>query len=113
MLGWKVYVKKEPDTLIASWYVGLGGLFWIDELVKEGLAQDLGGHGYPNTYSAKSQVILPKIYPKPPTSNNAKAVIGDNYILSNDNCWNVELVELEIQRCRTEETLIIEAWDMS
>ncbi len=67
MLGWQVYIKREPDTLIASWCIGLGGLDWFDELVKEGLAQDLGGNGgYPCKYSAKAEVILPKI---PPPTN--------------------------------------------
>lgn len=113
MLGWKIYIKKEPDNLIASWQVGLGGLAWIDELIKAGLIKDLGGNGYPNKYSARAEVILPKIYPNPPEHMNSIPVMGDDYILSGNDTWDVKFEEVEIMKCRSEDTLMIEAWDMS
>lgn len=113
MLGWKVYVKKESDTLIASWCVGLGGLAWINSLVKEGSAQDLGGNGYPNSYSVRADVLLPKIYPNPPLNEGANLVIGEDYILSGSNSWNVDLNQAEIEKCDPSEILIIEGWDLS
>ena len=74
MLGWEVIVKKESDAdgqSLIIWSTGFDGLSWLDELVKEGLAQDLGGNGYPCKYLAKAEVILPKILTSPPINENA------------------------------------------
>lgn len=49
MLGWKIYITKESDAdnskSLVSWCTGIGGLDWLDQLVKDGLAQDLGDEG--------------------------------------------------------------------
>lgn len=113
MLGWEVYVMKPPETFVASWCVGIGGLAWLDDLVKEGVAQNLGGNGYPCKYSASAKVILPRICPQPPKNENAKVVIGDDYILSGTDSWKIDLVQAEIDKCQPSDVLIIEAWDMS
>lgn len=113
MLGWKIFVKKESDNLIASWQVGLGGLAWIDTLVKAGLIKDLGGNGYPNKYCGSADVILPRIYPNPPRNESSKPVIGDDYIISSSDIWNLTLEHIEIEECESSENLIIEAWDAS
>ena len=113
MLGWQLYIKQEPDTLIASWCVGLGGLDWLNDLVKRGLAQDLGGNGYPCKYSAKAEVILPKILPSPPINENAKITLGDNYILDSKENWKVKINQEAVKNCNISETLTIEAWDLS
>jgi len=85
MLGWEVIVKKESDAdqagqSLMSWSTGIGGLSWLDELVKQGLVQDLGGNGYPNKYSGQASIILPKIVPSLP-SYEGKVVIGMDWPL--------------------------------
>ena len=60
MLGWQIIIRKESaETSLASWTTGLGGTDWLDALVKEDKSKDLGGNGYPNSYSAKANEILP------------------------------------------------------
>jgi hypothetical protein len=113
MLGWQVYIKQESDTLIASWCVGIGGLDWLDELVKQGLAEDLGGNGYPCKYSAKAEVILPKILTSPPINENAKPTLGDNYIIDTKDSWDVKINQEEINKSHPFATLIVECWDLS
>jgi hypothetical protein len=113
MLGWQVYVKQEPDTLIASWRIGMGGLDWLDSLVKQGLAQDLGGNGYPCKYSAKAEIILPKIISSPPINENAKVTLGDDYILDTKDSWDIKMNQDQIKNCQPSEILTIEAWDLS
>ena len=113
MLGWQISVNQEPDTLIASWCVGIGGLDWLDELVKQGLAQDLGGNGYPCKYSAKAEVILPKIVLSPPINENAKPTLGDDYILDTKESWDIKINQDLIKSCKPSETFMIEAWDLS
>jgi len=113
MLGWQVYVKQEPDTLIASWCVGIGGLDWLDELAKQGFAQNLGGNGYPCKYTTKAEVILPKILSTPPVNENAKLTLGDDYILDTEDSWDIKINQEVARGCKPSEILIIEAWDLS
>ena len=113
MLGWQVSINQESDTLIASWCVGIGGLDWLDELVKQGLAQDLGGNGYPCKYSAKAEVILPKILTSLPINENAKPTLGDDYILDTKESWDIKINQDLIKSCKSSETLSIVAWDLS
>lgn len=113
MLGWQVYVKQKSDTLIASWCVGIGGLDWLDGLVKQGLAQDLGGNGYPCKYLAKAEVILPKIVPSPPINENAKPTLGDDYAIDTKDSWDIKINQEVARSCKPSETLTIEAWDLS
>lgn len=113
MLGWQVHVKQESDGLIASWCVGIGGLDWLDELVKQGLAQNLGGNGYPCKYSAKADIILPKIVPSPPVNENAKLTLGDDYIIDTKDSWDIKINQEVARGCKPSDTLTIEAWDLS
>ena len=115
MLGWQVIVKRGADNVgqsLASWTTGLGGLFWLDELVKQGLAQDLGGNGYPNKYSGHASVILPKIVPSLP-SYEGNVVIGDDYVLDGGENWAIQINQPKIDACNPDEKLFIEVWDKS
>ena len=117
MLGWEVIVIKESEADDAShyligWTTGLGGLSWLDELVKQGLAQDLGGNGYPNKYSGQASIILPKIVPVLP-NYEGKFVIGDDYVLEGGENWEIRINQSKIDACSPDEKLLIEAWDRS
>jgi hypothetical protein len=116
MLGWQIYITQEssPENSqsLMSWCAGIGGLDWLDQLVKDGLAQDLGGNGYPNKYSAKAAVLLPKIVPILP-NNEGKFVLGDNYVLSGNEHWGIKINQSKIDACSPDEILLIEAWDES
>jgi hypothetical protein len=99
MLGWQIIIRKESaETSLASWTTGLGGTDWLDALVKEGKSKDLGGNGYPNSYSAKANEILPLL-----TIESINSIGGGNTRLKSD----------QILSCANDETLIIEAWDQS
>lgn len=117
MLGWQVLVFKESDfdgaeKSLISWTTVLGGLSWLDELVKQGLAQDLGGNGYPNKYSGQASIILPKIVPCMP-SYDGKVVIGDDYVLEGGENWAIQINQPKIDACSSDEKLLIEVWDRS
>ena len=117
MLGWEVVVIKESEVddisqYLIGWTTGLGGLSWLDELVKQGLAQDLGGNGYPNKYSGQASIILPKIVPVLP-NYEGKFVIGDDYILEGGENWEIRINQSKIDACSPDEKLLIEAWDRS
>ncbi len=91
MLGWAVFVFREKDLQnekssrekarsIARWESGLFGLQWIDSLVKEGNAADLGGNGYPNRYTTTADVLFPILRSGLPR-NDSPPVVGDDYAL--------------------------------
>jgi hypothetical protein len=61
MLGWHISVYRQKvgglstpkGQRLAVWQTGLGGLDWLDELVKAGKAINLGENGgYPCRYTA-------------------------------------------------------------
>lgn len=114
MLGWEVLVYRPsaPDVFIARWMTSVFGLEWLNQLVKDNKAIDLGGNGYPNKYAIAAGVLLPIIKAGLP-SNNSPLVIGDDYVLpegwSSEVSWNQQ----EILACHPGDQLLIEAWDQS
>jgi hypothetical protein len=122
MLGWGIHIYRQlPDepwdrcteeSRIASWVAGLGGLDWIDELVKRGKAVDYGGNGYPNLYTAAAKDILPKISDGPPP-HEGPFVIGDDYVAPSGWTGGVKIDRTKIAGCSPDEQLTIVAWDQS
>ena len=119
MLGWDVMVLRpelrstgKPECLLARWTTGVFGLEWLDDLVKEGRAIDLGGNGYPNRYSVTLDAVLPILRRGLP-ANDSPVVIGDDYVLPQG--WNgkLEMNAAELVDCSNDESLVIEAWDQS
>jgi hypothetical protein len=107
MLGWDIRVRREqaPRELpLASWSSGVLGLSWLDDLVRQHRAEDLGGNGYPKRYSMTAAVLFP-IITQSVRTGEAAAPAG----------WG-EQVNLERERmaaCAADERLVLEAWDQS
>lgn len=114
MLGWEVFVYRPtmPDVFIARWKTSVFGLKWLDRLVEDNKAIDLGGNGYPDRYAVAAGVLLPMIKSGLP-ANDSPPVIGDDYVLpegwSSDIDWNRQ----EVLACEGSDQLIVEAWDQS
>jgi hypothetical protein len=67
MFGW-TYVVQDPDThQPVVWDTGLDGIDVMDDLVAAGLAQRLGGDGYPYRYVVSATVIREIVRRHPPT----------------------------------------------
>ena len=83
MLGWDIFVTgvdtAGKKVTIASWSASLFGCLWLEDLVKQGVAKDLGGNGYPNRYQLPLSVLLEKIIPVPP-DGDTPLVIRDDYL---------------------------------
>jgi hypothetical protein len=122
MLGWQIDIHRQvpgespenptKESLLATWTTSLGGLDWLDVLVKEGKAVDLGGNGYPCRYTATAANVLPKISSGPP-HHKGSLVIGDNYVLPGGWVGKARIDHSKISQCLPDEQLIIEAWDQS
>ena len=125
MLGWHISVYRQtndglgPATAesatgarLAVWQTGLGGLDWIEDLVKAGNAIDLGGNGYPVRYTALAKSLIPQISEDPPGARMTWAC-GKDDILTDK--WEGKTVidRGVIQACSPDEWLLVEAWDES
>lgn len=125
MLGWHISVYRQTSdgsapasfgamhgARLAVWQTGLGGLEWIDELVRDGIAISLGGNGYPLEYTAQAMHLLTRLRGGPPA---AKAVWtydkGD--ILSPQWAGRTTMDDESINACRPDEWLLIQARDES
>ena len=122
MLGFDIEIYKFTDgmditslkidkPILARWSSGgFRGLDWIENLVSEAKAEDLGGNGYPLYYKAKAQFILEALALDVP-KNTGQTIIGDDYVMPSD--WRSEIDTSKIAKCDPDQQLILEAWDLS
>lgn len=122
MLGFDIEIYKFTDGMditslkidkpvLARWSSGgFRGLDWIENLVSEAKAEDLGGNGYPLYYKAKAQFILEALALDVP-KNKGQTIIGDDYVMPSD--WRSEIDTSKIAKCDPDQQLIVEAWDLS
>ena len=122
MLGFDIEIYKFTDgmditslkidkPILARWSsAGFRGLDWIENLVSEAKAEDLGGNGYPLYYKAKAQFILQALALDVP-KNTGQTIIGDDYVMPSD--WRSEIDTSKIEECAPDQQLIVEAWDLS
>ena len=111
MLGFHISVYQQTDkgtspaTLtspkgkrLAEWETGLSGLDWIDELVKDGKAIDLGVFGLLGGYTATAEHLIPRIVEHPPGALEWQ--------------WRTGVDRAALADCRPDEWLLVEAWDL-
>jgi len=111
MLGWSVLVasrspeeKDKSDNklsyLLASWEASVGGLDFLDVLVRKGKAKKLLSGGYPERYSAQAGDFLPLLSkPRPPGTMGPRG--------------HATLHSDRIAACLSEQIITIDAWDLS
>jgi hypothetical protein len=58
--------ESAKGARLAVWQTGLEGLDWLQTLVKQGYAIDLGGDGYPWRFTATAEQLVPHIITGPP-----------------------------------------------
>ncbi len=124
-LGWHISVYRQQNdgsapasfgaargTRLAVWQAGPGGLDWLEGLVKQQKASDLGGNGYPTEYTAQASDIIPRIRGEPPEAKAIWTVDAGDIVTP---AWlgktttNPEAMDA----CRPDEWLLIQAWDES
>jgi hypothetical protein len=119
MLGWQVYIRTLNQSVsndrrqdIVSWTTSVGGLSWIDDLVKSGNAVALGGNGYPLRYSIKAEVLRSILFKGLP-SHNSPSIVGDDYFLPEGFNGSLQINKDMLNGFAHDEELIITAWDLS
>ncbi len=125
MLGWHISVYRQADkraapatmksregARLAVWQTGWDGLQWIGELVKEGKAIDLGGNGYPCSYTAIAEHLVPHIIDGPPGAKDTWAC-GATDIITEKWEGKTMIDQAAVADCNPDEWLMIEAWDES
>lgn len=126
VLGWHVSVFRQvggggdpagadawaKGARVAVWQTRLGGLSWIEGLVTQDRAIDLGGNGYPNRSTARARDLLPPIETGPPEANRHWRVDAGDVLTEG---WEGStVVDRAVARaCRPDEWLMAEVWDES
>ena len=125
MLGWNIGVYRLMEneegpatatssygTRLAVWQTALSGLNWIDELVKEGKAIDLGGNGYPFRYTATAEYLIPHFVNGVPEARERWSFEVTDIIMEG---WEgkTAIDQTAIAACQPDEWLLVEAWDES
>jgi hypothetical protein len=99
---------NEP---LATWISGgFDGLDWIDNLVSQAKAEDLGGNGYPLYYKVQAQFVLQALATDTP-KNKGQTIMDDENVLFSDRRSKINISELA--KLKSNQQLIIEAWDLS
>ena len=102
---------SNDNEALATWTSGgFGGLDWIDNLVSEGKAEDLGGNGYPDYYKVQVQFVLDALAADTP-KNEGQTIMDDENVMASD--WRSKIDTSEIVKLKPNQQLIIEAWDLS
>ena len=124
-LGWNISVHRQENggqapapfgapqgQRLAVWQTGLGGLRWLEALVSQGLAIDLGGNGYPSEYTVEAADVIPLLRGKPPEARE-RWVSDAHDVLGADWLGRTTTFQEAIAACSTDEWLIVRAWDES
>jgi hypothetical protein len=116
MLGWEFFVKRQRDShespALAAWQAGLDGLDWLEALVSKGVANDLGGDGYPLRYlvpAGTMTALLAEGVPK----GGGQLVLGDDYVQPPGWIGRTRIDMTRLQAIDPSEILLVEAWDQS
>lgn len=122
MLGFEVFAYRESaqtpgmlqDYSFATWTTAPWGLKWLDELVAAGKAEELRGMDtWMNLkWSAPAKVILPILRAGAP-GNDGPAIMGEDYYIPAGWQGVTQIIEDRLVGCEDDETIIINAWDMS
>jgi hypothetical protein len=125
MLGWHISIYRQTNggalpatmestegTRLAVWQTGLGGLDWLDELVKAGRAIYLGGNGYPLRYTATAEHLIPRVVEEPPGAH--RVWVYDPHDILTEKWEGKTVIDRNAAAaCHPEEWLLVEAWDES
>jgi hypothetical protein len=124
MLGWHISVYRQMDggvspamfdsakgTRLAVWQADWRGLDWLLELAKAGKAIDLGGSGYPCRFTATAESLIPHFIEQPPRAND-RWLIGAGDVVT-DKWEGRTVIAAAAAQCRSDEWLLVEAWDES
>ena len=123
MLGWWFIVStqtpEEQDEAVrnktaslARWETSINGIKWVQKLVDDGKATQHRANGYPNRYTARAGDVLPLLANGPP-AHTGPTVLGEDYVMPGNWSGNIVFDHDAIAACPPDETLTIDAWDLS
>lgn len=123
MLGWHISVYRISEPIssnssikvgerVAVWQAGLSGLNWIDDLVQKGEAVSKGGNGYPTLYLILKRHLEVVLKEGPPSVHDVWH-IGPLDIIGPDYEGKTVISEEVLNKCASDEWLLVEAWDES
>ncbi len=127
MLGWSISVWKKVeggntpakgwspgDTLLAAWETSLHGLRWLDQLVEQGHAINLGSQDeWTITYTVTAEYVIPIIIGGPPDMRPGTSRLFDELSALSGKGEEKSAAEIvAAARCRLDEWLLVDASDL-
>lgn len=127
MLGWVFRVYKQTDegrspataespkrSCLAAWQAGFEGIYWIEDLEKEGKAILLGGTVDLFRYTATAEYVIRRILDEPPEGRKAwTSGEFDDVLLEGWEVPGASIDRAAAEACCPDEWLLIEVGDMS
>ena len=108
MIGWWITVRKLGNNSfvsLACWTSPVGGLQWLDELLKDGRAIQLWGNGYPSRYIVQAKFAFHEMLTHKPTNIS----VDEKEFREGDTIIHHE----RIKSCVPDDFFIVDAWDRS
>ena len=118
MLGFSIIAYTgdagtDNQKILARWKTGIGGLGWIEGLVREKKAKILQANGYPNRYQTTLADVLHAIQVDSITPKVGIWVVGDDYALTPGYITKPELINENIESESPNSSITVDAWDLS
>lgn len=126
MLGWHISLYRlatpqagpatfdaERGERLAVWQTGLDGLDWIDRLVADGVAVNLGGNGYPYRFTARVRDLGGPVRNGPPEARQTWSSGPGDIIDFSKWPGRTTIDEKALAKCPSSEWVLVEAWDES
>lgn len=124
MLGWYIGVYRQTDdgaspatekspkgARLALWEAGPYALNWLNDLVKAANAVKLRADGYPCLYTATANYLIPRIVHEPWLAELHSWAAGERDVLAEQRERSID--HAAAAACRSDEWLLVEAWDQS
>ena len=123
MLGWAFRIQLLSNKLLpehdsyktaafAEWDSSMFGTKWIEDLVREGKADKVLKHGYPNSYLLRAGILL-EVMRKGIPDHKGVTVVGDDYVMPGDWKGNARVNLAALASFDPNEFVIVDAWDLS
>jgi hypothetical protein len=104
--------QTDGDQRIATWQTELGGLEWLESLVRSGRAVSTSRGGYPETYVIHCRDLMAFIekglpHERPVWPSDPGDILGERWL------GRTTINRDTLARCDPDEWLLVEAWDES
>src|SRR5579862_7012485 len=98
------------DVRLAGWRAGLGGIYWLDELVAAGNAAQTMRGGCPESYLIRCEDFRIRLQAGIPNEHWSRNGRGDDGLHAEQEAGSATVDLRALENCDADEWLLVEAW---